>query len=176
MSKSMSLMVDTSKATILTRTPPPSVQTTTIPTTTTARSTPAITPIELSNAIDGKSTDEEEDNSMAANIKVILYRQQQQQRLRQLSTIATTTSLPPSKLRSAIRSAQIEVFLAVFVSFMLFLVIYSIFSLKRNDESEKLGTICDKAKLLPVNTTTTTTLSINCNETDFCQPTQTIHV
>lgn len=214
MSKSMQLMVDTSQASNLIRTTPaPPTERTTFAlsstTTTSTRSPPistlkSITKItttisnepqsEFSNEIDSHesnaaSAETDDDYALANNIKVFLARQQQQQRLRQFSS--TTTSTPPSKLRSAIRSAQIEVCLAVFVSFVFFLVIYSIFSLRRNGAEEKLAaasaageTICDKAKLLPaasrqhaiVAANNGTTSIHRCSETAFCQPSQTIHV
>lgn len=158
MSKSLPLMIDTSQAVILSHTTMPAA-TKIIPSstkifTTTTMKQPISTERELSNAID--QSDSEED-SAAVNIKVLLARQHHQ------------TAQP--KLRSTLRSAQVEVFLAIFVSFLLFLVIYSIFTLKQHKLSDK----CDKDKLLSGVSIASRSSVIDCSETDFCQP-QTIHV
>lgn len=158
MSKSLPLMIDTSQAVILSRTTLP-VTTTIIPSSTTVLTTtnikhPISTESELSNAID--QSDSAEDSS-TVNIKVLLARQHQQ--------------TAPPKLRSTMRSAQVEVFLAIFVSFLLFLVIYSIFTLKQHKLSDK----CDKDKLLSGVSIASRSTAVDCSETDFCQP-RTIHV
>lgn len=157
MSKSLPLMIDTSLAVILSRTTMPATTTTIIPSSTTVLTTiklPITTESELSNAIEQSDSVE---NSSTVNIKVLLARQHHQ--------------TAPPKLRSTLRSAQVEVFLAIFVSFLLFLVIYSIFTLKQHKLSDK----CDKDKLLSGASMASRSAFIDCSETDFCQP-RTIHV
>lgn len=157
MSKSLPLMIDTSKAVILTHkvtqspdTPitstttttnqSPTTSTTTIPSTSTTTTTTIIKTSQTSS-FDESSNDKD---NFSANIKVILARQHYQ-----------STKLPTHP-----KFNQLEVLLAIsIITLLIFLVIYSTFSIKRRSLSE-----CDKAKLI----------GTEC-ETDFSQ-TQTIHV
>lgn len=132
MSKSLPLLIDTSKAKVLLQQHSSSIQTTS-KTSSSSDQTEEPSSIQTTTEFTTKPTTITTQMPSSTNINHILPGQHQK------------SSSPISKLSN--EAIKIEATIAIFISFLLFLVICLIFSIKRNKQKLLLND-CDKVKLI----------------------------